>query len=172
MYIINAPGFFKVLWMIIKSFLDSRTVSKIKVLRGPEEYLPHLREILSEGSIPIELGGTADMLFKDSAKVFKTVNLSRGVEESIALQVNKHEIAIFKFFLRYGGSITCKVLFTSQDSENPRVFEHKEFNDFVPHHGQAVELKYSAPSTGIFTIVYSHSGWYDRGIVYRGYVKA
>eukprot|EP00298_Acanthocystis_sp_HF-20_P016359 c21458_g3_i1.p1 GENE.c21458_g3_i1~~c21458_g3_i1.p1 ORF type:complete len:293 (-),score=101.58 c21458_g3_i1:59-937(-) len=55
--VVNAPKALAIGWNIIKSWLNPVTQQKVNILRGPEEYLPVLKEIMDESVIPEEYGG-------------------------------------------------------------------------------------------------------------------
>jgi len=55
MFIINAPFWFKAIWVIIKAFLDAKTVSKIKIYGS--DYLKHFVKYIDVENLPEFLGG-------------------------------------------------------------------------------------------------------------------
>ncbi|KAL5815187.1 hypothetical protein ACOSQ3_025983 [Xanthoceras sorbifolium] len=55
LFIINAGSGFRVLWKVLKAFLDARTLAKIQVLGY--NYLSNLTEIIDPGNLPSFLGG-------------------------------------------------------------------------------------------------------------------
>lgn len=60
-FIINPNWFFKVLFTIIKPFLNSRTRKKIKIVQKNEDLL----EFFDKENLLKELGGTSDYLKED-----------------------------------------------------------------------------------------------------------
>lgn len=60
MLIINAPTVFTAVWSVVKGWLDPRTVSKIEILGGPNQYRPRLFEVLGKENTPREYGGEYD----------------------------------------------------------------------------------------------------------------
>lgn len=60
-FIINPNWFFKVMFTIIRPFLNSRTKKKIKIIEKNED----LYEFFEKDSLLRELGGTSDFLKED-----------------------------------------------------------------------------------------------------------
>ena len=58
MVIINAPGFFTMIWRIIAKMLDERTVRKIDILGGPSAWRPVLESVIGKDRLPVQYGGT------------------------------------------------------------------------------------------------------------------
>ncbi len=56
MFIINAPFFFTAIWAIISPWVDPITAQKIRILGS--DFLPTLREFISDDNIPDYLGGS------------------------------------------------------------------------------------------------------------------
>lgn len=65
---INAPWFFTAMWSMIKPWIDPVTAEKFKILGS--DYLPALREIIDNESIPAELGMPFTTLTSTSSYVF------------------------------------------------------------------------------------------------------
>ena len=57
MVIINAPWTLSVAWKVIRRWLDARTVEKIRIVRGPEEYQPELDALIDRTELPCDFGG-------------------------------------------------------------------------------------------------------------------
>ena len=62
MFIVNAPKIFRVVWAVVRTFLDKRTRDKIAILGGRDEYLPHLLEEIDAQNLPTFLGGQDDSI--------------------------------------------------------------------------------------------------------------
>ena len=62
MFIVNAPKIFRVVWAVVRTFLDKRTRDKIAILGGRDEYLPHLLEEIDAQNLPRFLGGEDDSI--------------------------------------------------------------------------------------------------------------
>jgi hypothetical protein len=56
-YVINVPGWFKLIWNVIKPWIDEVTLEKIKILRGKEEIRNAMQERIPLENIPPEYGG-------------------------------------------------------------------------------------------------------------------
>jgi len=57
--VINVPSWFKMIWSVVQSFVDEVTLKKIKILRGEEEILDAMKELIPLENIPPEYGGTS-----------------------------------------------------------------------------------------------------------------
>ncbi|KAH9721306.1 phosphatidylinositol/phosphatidylcholine transfer protein SFH11 [Citrus sinensis] len=55
LFIINAGSAFRMLWKVVKAFLDARTLAKIQVLGS--NYLSNLHELIDPSNLPSFLGG-------------------------------------------------------------------------------------------------------------------
>jgi hypothetical protein len=58
-FVINVPGWFKVIWNVVKPMVDDVTLQKIYILRGPEEVREKMEERIAPENIPPEYGGTS-----------------------------------------------------------------------------------------------------------------
>lgn len=58
MLIINAPGFFTMVWKMISVMLDERTVRKIEILGGPSSWRARLDDVVGKDRLPTQYGGT------------------------------------------------------------------------------------------------------------------
>lgn len=56
--IINAPSYFSAAWMMVKGFLDERTVSKIHIFSSTTAWKAKLFELIDPANVPTEYGGT------------------------------------------------------------------------------------------------------------------
>ncbi|KAK8505584.1 hypothetical protein V6N12_038325 [Hibiscus sabdariffa] len=56
LFIINAGSGFRMLWKVIKAFMDARTLAKIHVLGS--NYLSNLIEVIDPSNLPTSLGGS------------------------------------------------------------------------------------------------------------------
>jgi hypothetical protein len=61
-FVINVPGWFKVIWNVVKPMVDDVTLQKIYILRGKEEVREKMEEWIAPENIPIEYGGTSTPL--------------------------------------------------------------------------------------------------------------
>jgi hypothetical protein len=61
-FVINVPGWFKVIWSVVKPMVDDVTLQKIYILRGKEEVRDTMEEWIAPENIPIEYGGTSTPL--------------------------------------------------------------------------------------------------------------
>lgn len=57
MLILNAPGFFSMLWTIIKATLDPRTAKRIQVFSSEKKGIARLKELVDDDQIPSDYGG-------------------------------------------------------------------------------------------------------------------
>ena len=57
--VINVPSYFQLIWRVVKTFADTKTLDKVKILRGKDEILDGLLEFIDIDSIPPEYGGTS-----------------------------------------------------------------------------------------------------------------
>jgi hypothetical protein len=57
MLILNAPGFFSMLWTVIKALLDPRTAKRIQVFSSDKKGIARLKELVDENQIPSDYGG-------------------------------------------------------------------------------------------------------------------
>ena len=56
MLVINAPGFMKVIWAVLRPILHKRTVAKIELVG--RDYKSKLKEYISDENLPGFLGGS------------------------------------------------------------------------------------------------------------------
>jgi hypothetical protein len=61
-FVINVPGWFKVIWNVVKPMVDDVTLQKIYILRGKEEVREKMEEWIPIENIPPEYGGTSTPL--------------------------------------------------------------------------------------------------------------
>lgn len=55
--LVNVPGWFKIIWNVVKPLVDEATLSKIFILKTPQEILEKLRCHIDMDTIPQEYGG-------------------------------------------------------------------------------------------------------------------
>lgn len=55
LFIINASGFFKLIWALVKGFINDKTRRKIMILG--HDYLPKLLQVIDRKVIPRVIGG-------------------------------------------------------------------------------------------------------------------
>jgi hypothetical protein len=55
--VINVPGWFKMIWSVVKPLIDEVTLTKIQILRGKEEIFQALMDKIPIQNIPPEYGG-------------------------------------------------------------------------------------------------------------------
>jgi hypothetical protein len=58
-FVINVPGWFKLIWNVVKPIIDEDTLKKIYILRGKEEIRNAMQERIPIEHIPPEYGGTS-----------------------------------------------------------------------------------------------------------------
>ena len=58
-FVINVPGWFKLIWNVVKPIIDEDTLKKIYILRGKEEIRTAMQERIPLEHIPPEYGGTS-----------------------------------------------------------------------------------------------------------------
>jgi len=56
-FVINVPTWFKMIWSVVKGFVDEVTLQKISILRGDEQQIKALQEKIDIKNIPPEYGG-------------------------------------------------------------------------------------------------------------------
>lgn len=56
-FVINVPGWFKIIWNVVKPMIDEVTLEKIHILRGKEEIFESLLTQIAVENIPQEYGG-------------------------------------------------------------------------------------------------------------------
>lgn len=56
-YVVNVPGWFRMIWNVIRPMVDEVTLEKIHILRGKEEIFEALLEQIPVENIPQEYGG-------------------------------------------------------------------------------------------------------------------
>ncbi|CAB9516165.1 SEC14 cytosolic factor [Seminavis robusta] len=56
-FVVNVPGWFKIIWNVVKPMIDEVTLEKIHILRGKEEIFKSLLEQIPVENIPQEYGG-------------------------------------------------------------------------------------------------------------------
>ncbi|XP_077553714.1 SEC14-like protein 2 [Haemaphysalis longicornis] len=78
-YSINAPGFFPILWKLIRPFLTERTVDKIKIF-GKDGWREKLLDLMDPALLPAHYGG--DMMGPDNdARCRHKINYGGQFEE-------------------------------------------------------------------------------------------
>lgn len=58
-FVINVPGWFKLIWTAVKPIVDEATLEKIYILRGQKEIRQQMQERIPLENIPPEYGGTS-----------------------------------------------------------------------------------------------------------------
>lgn len=58
-FVINVPGWFKLIWNVVKPIVDEDTLKKIYILRGKDEIRTAMQERIPLENIPPEYGGTS-----------------------------------------------------------------------------------------------------------------
>jgi hypothetical protein len=61
-FVINVPGWFKIIWNVVKPIIDESTLKKIYILRGKDEIRTNMQEKIALENIPPEYGGTGPRL--------------------------------------------------------------------------------------------------------------
>ena len=61
--IVNSPLLLSTAWAVIRVWLDDRTTKKVRMLRGPDDYEPVLRELIGDDQLLKEYGGKLDVPF-------------------------------------------------------------------------------------------------------------
>jgi hypothetical protein len=82
--VINVPSWFKLIWNVVKSFVDEVTLDKISILRGSAEIQARMRELISVENIPSEYGGIS------------TTPLGESKEEHLLRDLIRHNNALAK----------------------------------------------------------------------------
>jgi hypothetical protein len=75
--VINVPGWFKMIWNVVKPMVDEVTLLKIRILRGKDEVFRELLEKIPIENIPREYGG-------------KSVPLGQSPEEEFMRNLMQH----------------------------------------------------------------------------------
>lgn len=75
-FVINAPPWFELLWIVVSPFMSTNTLQKVEILG--EEYRDKLLELVDEESLPSFLGGSDVCEFMSSPE-----------EEALALHVDR-----------------------------------------------------------------------------------
>ncbi len=75
--IINVPGWFKLIWNVVKPMVDPVTLEKIHIVRGKKESLKILLQKIPIENIPPEYGG-------------KSVPLGEALDELLLRDLMKH----------------------------------------------------------------------------------
>jgi len=57
--VVNVPGWFQMIWKVVRPMVDEATLEKISILRGREEVLKALKEKIPVENIPPEYGGSS-----------------------------------------------------------------------------------------------------------------
>lgn len=72
-FIINAPGMFKIVWGIVKRFLDARTLTKIELVGT--NYQASLLKYIDKDNLPEYLGGTSKATLLDDVGPWQTQSI-------------------------------------------------------------------------------------------------
>ena len=56
-FVVNVPGWFKMIWNVVKPMIDEVTLEKIHILRGQQEIYEALEQQIAPENIPQEYGG-------------------------------------------------------------------------------------------------------------------
>eukprot|EP00164_Ancoracysta_twista_P005003 GFYU01006813.1.p1 GENE.GFYU01006813.1~~GFYU01006813.1.p1 ORF type:complete len:194 (-),score=46.50 GFYU01006813.1:148-654(-) len=57
--VVNSPSGLAIAWRIVRTWLDPITKAKVDIVKGRDQFLPILLEMMDEDQIPVEYGGTA-----------------------------------------------------------------------------------------------------------------
>lgn len=68
-FVINVPGWFKLIWNVLKPIIDTATLEKIHILRGKEEIRKSMNDRIPLENIPPEYGGTSVPLGQSAEEV-------------------------------------------------------------------------------------------------------
>jgi len=88
LFVVNAPGFFSVIWNVAKRFLDPGTQRKIHILGSNFE--KELFEYIDPSNLPEFLGGT-DSTFDLSHDVGPWVSGSQQYGRNLTVQITRRE---------------------------------------------------------------------------------
>lgn len=77
-FVVNVPGWFKMIWNVVKPMVDEVTLEKIHILRGKEEIFEALVKQIAVENIPQEYGGES------------TCKLGEAPEEVLLLDLMRH----------------------------------------------------------------------------------
>jgi len=83
-FVINVPSWFKMIWNVVKGFVDEVTLKKISILRGREHVTKALAEKIDIKSIPPEYGGKSMPLGQSPEEE----SLRKFVEHNNQLAIN------------------------------------------------------------------------------------
>ena len=84
--IINVPGWFKMIWDVVKPLIDEVTLAKISIIgRSPDKVLKALQERIPMENIPQEYGGTSIFKLGESPEEYK---LKALMKHNIDLMAN------------------------------------------------------------------------------------
>lgn len=61
-FVINVPGWFQLIWKVLKPLVDESTLEKIYILRGADEIRDNMLQRIDLESIPKEYGGEGPAL--------------------------------------------------------------------------------------------------------------
>lgn len=113
MVIVNAASWFSFAWRIIKRFIDPRTARKIEVYSSGEKGRARLLELIDEGELPSDFGGSAPSTGQQIQRIgrapedrtirqiVKLIHLKRASDcSSVELKLEPDEIMTIRVFTR------------------------------------------------------------------------
>lgn len=168
-FIINAPSVFTMAWKMVKGLLDERTVTKIRIMGGPEEWQPALHEVIDPKNLPPELGGTLELpggVFPPNP--FTTQNISSGKKV-------REELPADAVQLRWwpkAGTLVTSVEYEAPDAE-PVVLAGP--NELSESKMQVInfEVDESLPKGGkLFAVFDGSANWRSRDVSWRALTRA
>jgi len=187
--IINAPFFFHTIWTVVSTFLDERTLTKIKVVGA--DYQKDLFEVLGGAeNVPTEYGGKLEVPGGLYAGGTPDTTIHAGKVREMHRRVPKG----YKFRIRWlsrpadiefsvhfaKGPGAAALLKTDQDhgekDEGSNKASMQELYGLKAHPGsdaRMVEVSGTADEDGVLVVTWDNSkGWHQRMVIYTLTVTA
>jgi len=123
-FVINAPRFFSATWVIIRGWLDARTVSKMEVLSSRKTWEKRLLEYIDVDQLPSDYGGTGTHSDVTIVQDNSTGDIKRSHTEVLSIRSSSSTVIALEKGEKMDITIYCKAkggsIFSVTDANNKK----------------------------------------------------
>jgi len=133
--VVNAPSFFSMTWRIIRSWIDSRTASKIEIFTSTKKAHKRLLEIVDKNELPSDYGGRGvstvyslekNRLLQENKALTRQISqlMSLGSKSYFKIQLHENEAIDYSIFTRCLIGAEFKISIEGKNDENIILIKH------------------------------------------------